>query len=233
MTINQYVTLFSMHCQTKWVAEIAATEAGYPVSIFRRSDYNAGPLLRKNQMKRICVYCGSSTGKLSEYRLAAQTLGHELATRRIGLIYGGASIGIMGTVADAVLENGGEAFGVIPEVLAKREVAHTGLNELFVVNSMHERKAKMAELSDGFIALPGGWGTIEEIFEMLTWAQLGLHEKPCGLLNVSSYYDHLFAFLEHAIEQRFVQQEFRPMIMMEQSAGTLLVSCQSYTIGLT
>ena len=173
-------------------------------------------------MKRICVYCGSSPGKISDYQEAAKILGKELAERGIGLVYGGASIGVMGTVADAVLEQGGEVFGVIPFVLAKREVAHKGLDELFVVNSMHERKAKMAELSDGFIALPGGWGTIEEIFEMLTWAQLGLHDKPCGLLNISSYYDHLFAFLEHAIDQRFVQQEFRPMIMMDQSASTLL-----------
>ena len=180
-------------------------------------------------MKRICVYCGSSPGKLPQYRDAAQTLGHELAVRGIALVYGGASIGIMGTIADAVLEKGGEAFGVIPCVLANREVAHRGLNELFVVDSMHERKAKMAELSDGFIALPGGWGTIEEIFEMLTWAQLGLHEKPCGLLNISSYYDHLFTFLEHAIDQRFVQQEFRPMIMMEQSASTLLDRFQNYS----
>jgi uncharacterized protein (TIGR00730 family) len=179
-------------------------------------------------MKRICVYCGSSPGKMPEYRFAARILGHEMAARNIGLVYGGASIGVMGTVADAVLEKGGEAFGVIPEVLAKKEVAHTGLDELFVVNSMHERKAKMAELSDGFIALPGGWGTIEEIFEMLTWAQLGLHEKPCGLLNTCSYYDHLFAFLEHASEHRFVQQEFRPMIMMECSAAALIDRFSNY-----
>ncbi len=173
-------------------------------------------------MKRICVYCGSSPGKDSAYREAARSLGNELASRGIGLVYGGASIGVMGAVANAVLEKGGEVFGVIPYVLAKRELAHQDLNELFVVNSMHERKAKMAELSDGFIALPGGWGTIEEIFEMLTWAQLGLHEKPCGLLNIASYYDHLFAFLEHAMDQQFVQQDFRPMIMMDRSASALL-----------
>lgn len=173
-------------------------------------------------MKRICVYCGSSPGKLTEYRGAARMLGHELAARGLGLVYGGASIGVMGAVADAVLEKGGEAIGVIPFALATREVAHSGLNELFVVDSMHERKAKMAELSDGFVALPGGWGTIEEIFEMLTWAQLGFHQKPCGLLNISGYYDHLYTFLEHAIDQRFVQEEYRPMIMMEQTAGGLL-----------
>ena len=173
-------------------------------------------------MKRICVYCGSSPGKLTEYREAARMLGHELAARNLGLVYGGASIGVMGAVADAVLEKGGEAIGVIPFALATREVAHSGLNDLFVVDSMHERKAKMAELSDGFIALPGGWGTIEEIFEMLTWAQLGFHQKPCGLLNISGYYDHLFTFLEHAIDQRFVREEYRPMIMMEQTADDLL-----------
>jgi uncharacterized protein (TIGR00730 family) len=173
-------------------------------------------------MKRICVYCGSSPGKLAEYREAARMLGHELAVRNLGLVYGGASIGVMGAVADAVLEKGGEAIGVIPFALATREVAHSGLNDLFVVDSMHERKAKMAELSDGFIALPGGWGTIEEIFEMLTWAQLGFHQKPCGLLNISGYYDHLFTFLEHAIDQRFVREEYRPMIMMEQTADDLL-----------
>jgi uncharacterized protein (TIGR00730 family) len=179
-------------------------------------------------MKRICVYCGSSPGRLIDYRDAAQALGHELAARDLGLVYGGASIGVMGAVADAVLEKGGQVFGVIPHALATREVAHNGLDELFVVDSMHERKAKMAELSDGFIALPGGWGTIEEIFEMLTWAQLGFHKKPCGLLNISGYYDHLFTFLEHAIDERFVHEEFRPMIMMEQSAGNLLDRYQCY-----
>jgi uncharacterized protein (TIGR00730 family) len=173
-------------------------------------------------MKRICVYCGSSPGKLPDYMEAARNLGHELAARGIGLVYGGASVGVMGVVADAVLEKDGEAFGVIPYALATKEVAHSGLNELFVVDSMHERKAKMAEMSDGFIALPGGWGTIEEIFEMLTWAQLGFHEKPCGLLNISSYYDHLVTFLDHAIEQRFVREEFRPMIMVDESASALL-----------
>jgi len=179
-------------------------------------------------MKRICVYCGSSPGRKPEYRDAAKALGHELAARGLGLVYGGASVGVMGAVADAVLKKGGQAIGVIPLALATREVAHRGLDELFVVDSMHERKAKMAELSDGFIALPGGWGTIEEIFEMLTWAQLGLHQKPCGLLNISGYYDHLFTFLEHAIDQRFVREEYRPMIMMEQTAGGLLDRYQSY-----
>jgi uncharacterized protein (TIGR00730 family) len=134
----------------------------------------------------------------------------------------------MGAVADAVLERGGNAIGVIPRSLATREVAHSRLDELIVVDSMHARKAQMAELSDGFIALPGGWGTIEEIFEMLTWAQLGFHEKPCGLLNIASYYDHLFAFLEEAVRQQFVKEEYRPMIMMDESPDLLLDRFSAY-----
>jgi uncharacterized protein (TIGR00730 family) len=179
-------------------------------------------------MKRICVYCGSNPGRLPDYRESARQLGHELATRGIGLVYGGASVGVMGAVADAVLERGGNAIGVIPQSLATREVAHSRLDELIVVDSMHARKAQMAELSDGFIALPGGWGTIEEIFEMLTWAQLGFHEKPCGLLNVASYYDHLFAFLEEAVRQQFVKEEYRPMIMMDEAPGALLDRFSAY-----
>ena len=179
-------------------------------------------------MKRICVYCGSNPGLLPAYCESARSLGHELARRGYGLVYGGASIGVMGAVANGVLENGGSAIGVIPRSLAVKEVSHDALDELIVVSSMHERKARMAELSDGFIALPGGWGTFEEIFEMLTWAQLGFHEKPCGLLNVSSYYDELFSFLEKAIEQQFVKEQYRPMIMMDESAGNLLDRFESY-----
>jgi uncharacterized protein (TIGR00730 family) len=179
-------------------------------------------------MKMVCVYCGSNPGRLPEYRGVARLLGYELAARGLGLVYGGASIGVMGAVADAVLERGGKAVGVIPHSLATKEVSHDGLDELIVVGSMHERKAKMAELSDGFIALPGGWGTIEEIFEMLTWAQLGFHEKPCGLLNVAAYYDHLFAFLEKAIEQQFVKEDYRPMMIMDEKPGTLLDRFRDY-----
>jgi len=179
-------------------------------------------------MKRICVYCGSNPGRLPDYRESARQLGHELAARGLGLVYGGASVGVMGAVADAVLERGGNAIGVIPRSLATREVAHSRLDELIVVDSMHARKAQMAELSDGFIALPGGWGTIEEIFEMLTWAQLGFHEKPCGLLNVASYYDHLFAFLEEAVRQQFVKEEYRPMIMMDEAPDLLLDRFSAY-----
>ena len=179
-------------------------------------------------MKRICVYCGSSPGRVPAYREAARGLAAELVSRGIDLVYGGASVGTMGVIADAVLEAGGQVFGVIPQALVDKEVAHHGLSELHVVQSMHERKAKMAELSDGFVALPGGWGTIEEIFEMLTWAQLGFHQKPCGLLNISGYYDHLYTFLKHAFDQHFVREEFRPMIMMEQTAAALLDRYQQY-----
>ena len=179
-------------------------------------------------MKMVCVYCGSNPGRLPEYREAARLLGYEMAGRGLGLVYGGASIGVMGAVADAVLERRGHAIGVIPYSLATKEVSHDSLDELIVVDSMHERKAKMAELSDAFIALPGGWGTIEEIFEMLTWAQLGFHEKPCGLLNVASYYDTLFAFLENAIEQQFVKEAYRPMIIMDETPGTLLDRFEKY-----
>jgi len=179
-------------------------------------------------MKYICVYCGSNPGRIMDYREAARSLGRELAGRNLGLVYGGASVGVMGAVADAILECGGKAIGVIPHALATKEISHHGLDQLFVVDSMHERKAKMAELSDGFVALPGGWGTIEEIFEMLTWAQLGFHEKPCGLLNVAGYYDHLFTFLENAIEEQFVKAEYRPMIMMDDSAASLLRRFSDY-----
>jgi len=179
-------------------------------------------------MKRLCVYCGSNPGRQPVYREAAAALGRELVERNIALVYGGASIGVMGAVADAVLQNGGEVIGVIPQSLATREVAHTQLSELIVVTSMHERKAMMAELSDGFVALPGGWGTFEEIFEILTWAQLGIHAKPCGLLNVANYYDHLALFLQHAMDERFVREEYKPMIIMEQQPATLLDRFASY-----
>ena len=179
-------------------------------------------------MKRVCVYCGSNFGLNPRFRESAVELGNELVNRGIGLVYGGASVGIMGTIADAVLERGGEAIGVIPGALAHKEIAHPYLSELHVVGSMHERKALMAELSDGFIALPGGWGTIEEIFEVLTWAQLGFHRKPCGLFNVESYYDHLFAFLEHAIDQQFVKAEYWPMLIMRPDAVSILDAFVSY-----
>jgi uncharacterized protein (TIGR00730 family) len=173
-------------------------------------------------IKNICVYCGSSPGLNPAYTRAATMLGKTLAERDIGLVYGGAAVGIMGVVADAVLANGGKAIGVIPKALAVKEVAHEGLNELHVVESMHERKAMMADLSDGFIALPGGWGTLEEIFEILTWAQLGFHRKPCGLLNVEGYYDDLIRFLENAFTQQFVNDLYRPILITADEPAKIL-----------
>jgi len=179
-------------------------------------------------MQKLCVYCGSSPGRDPVYRRAARELGQCMARRGIDLVYGGASVGVMGAIADAVLEAGREAIGIIPHFLAIKEVAHEGLTEQHVVGSMHERKAMMAEVSDGFIALPGGWGTMEEIFEILTWAQLGFHEKPCGLLNVNGYFDGLFAFLEHAVEEQFVKPVYRQMLILEERPERLLERFESY-----
>ena len=179
-------------------------------------------------MNSVCVYCGSSFGNSPGFREAAVQLGQELAHRKLTLIYGGASIGIMGVIANAVLENGGKVIGVIPKVLAKKEVAHHGLTELKIVHSMHDRKAQMAELSDAFIALPGGLGTLEELFEILTWAQLGLHQKPCALLNVEHYYDNLIRFLDHSVEQQFVKLAHRAMLMIDDNPQTLIDKLLTY-----
>lgn len=179
-------------------------------------------------MKKICVYCGSSPGLRPEYIAAARFLAEELLARNIGLVYGGAHVGIMGEIADTVLSGGGEVTGIIPKALVEREVSHAGLTELIIVDSMHERKAMMADLSDGFIALPGGLGTIEELFEILTWAQLGFHKKPCGLLNASGYYDHLSAFLDHTVAEGFVMEAHRSMLMVEKNPVTLLDRFATY-----
>ena len=180
------------------------------------------------KIRKICVYCGSSPGKNPAFAQAAVSLAQEMCARNIGLVYGGASVGVMGAVADTVLDAGGEAIGVIPESLAIKEVAHDKLSELHVVTSMHERKAMMADLADGFIALPGGWGTLDEIFEMLTWAQLGFHDKPCGLLNTEAYYDGLIGFLENAFEQGFVNELYRPLLMTNVDAKSLLDQFGAY-----
>lgn len=180
------------------------------------------------KIKNICVYCGSSPGKNPAYSDAATSLAIALCNRGIGLVYGGGAIGVMGVIADAVLEAGGQAIGVIPKSLAVKEVAHDNLSELHVVASMHDRKAMMADLADGFIALPGGWGTLEEIFEMLTWAQLGFHEKPCGLLNIEGYYNGLIDFLENSFEQQFVSELYRPMLMKAQEPLALLDQFATY-----
>ena len=173
-------------------------------------------------MKRICVFAGSNSGLQTEYVAAAQELGRVLAGQEVGLVYGGARVGLMGALADAVLAARGHVTGVIPEALVAKEVAHNGLSELRVVASMHARKAVMADLADGFIALPGGWGTLEEFFEVLTWAQLGLHQKPCGLLNVRGFFDGLLSFIDHSINERFVRRENRSMVIVSSSPGTLL-----------
>jgi len=179
-------------------------------------------------MKRICVFCGSSPGARPEYLNAAQQLGYTLASKDIGLVYGGARVGLMGKIADAVLEKAGEVIGVIPKGLVEKEVAFTGLADLRVVDSMHERKALMANLADGFIALPGGLGTIEEFFEAVTWAQLGIHPKPCGLLNVEHYFDRLTDFLDHTVNEKFVESEHRSMILMDEDPERLLQKFETY-----
>ncbi len=180
-------------------------------------------------MKRICVFCGSGTGRLPEYAAAAAELGHFLAENSIGLVYGGASIGIMGQVANAALDRGGEVIGVVPEFLAVKEVAYTALDDLRIVPGMHERKALMSELSDGFMALPGGLGTIEEFVEVLTWLQLGLHRKPCGLLNVSGYFDAFIEFLDHVTDQQFLKQSDRDMVLVEPRPEHLIRNMLDFT----
>ncbi len=179
-------------------------------------------------MKRICVFCGSSPGARPEYTQAARQLGHALVDKGLGLVYGGSNVGIMREIATTVWERGGEIIGVIPTGLVEKEVAFTALPDLRVVDTMHERKALMVELADGFIALPGGLGTIEEFFEVLTWAQLGIHRKPCGLLNVCRYYDKLIDFLSHVVAQQFIAAENRAMIMIDESPDALLDKFAAY-----
>ena len=182
-----------------------------------------------NRLTSLCVYCGSSSGRIDAYAAAARALAQAMVERGIRLVYGGASVGIMGAVADEVLRLGGEAVGVIPESLMRKELAHAGLTELHVTPSMHARKTLMAELADGFVALPGGIGTMEEIFEIWTWGQLGLHRKPCGLLNVAGYYDALIAFLDHAAGEQFVRPDQRRMLVVESAPAVLLDRLTTYT----
>ncbi|MEA2377717.1 MAG: hypothetical protein QOD13_1624 [Thermoleophilaceae bacterium] len=173
-------------------------------------------------MERVCVFCGSSPGARPAYAEATAELGRLLAADGIGLVYGGGAVGLMGVLADSVLAAGGEAIGVIPQALVDREIGHSGLTELRVVGSMHERKALMAELADAFVALPGGLGTLEELFEVYTWAQLGLHRKPCGLLDVEHYYAGIVEFLEHAVREGFVREEHRAMLMVDRHPRALI-----------
>jgi uncharacterized protein (TIGR00730 family) len=173
-------------------------------------------------MKKICIFTGSRPGKSPEYAVVAAQLGNELVARGCGLVYGGGNVGLMNVIANTVLGLGGEVIGVIPSALVTGEVAHLGLTELRVVQSMHERKALMAELSDGFIAMPGGIGTMEEIFEVLSWAQLGLHDKPCGLLNAAGYFDPLIQFLDHAVSADFIKPKHRALMIVEEQPTRLL-----------
>jgi uncharacterized protein (TIGR00730 family) len=173
-------------------------------------------------VRRISVFCGSSPGARAAYGEAADELGRLLVEEGIGLVYGGGHVGLMGRLADAVLAEGGEAIGVLPEALVEKEIGHKGLSELRVVGSMHERKALMADLSDGFVALPGGLGTVEELFEVYTWSQLGLHRKPCALLDVGGYYEGIVSFLSHAVEERFLREDHRAMLMVERDPRVLL-----------
>ncbi|MFN3581118.1 MAG: TIGR00730 family Rossman fold protein [Pseudomonas sp.] len=177
---------------------------------------------------RICVFCGSSAGTQPLYIEAAQQLGAALAKAGICLVYGGAQVGLMGAVADAALAAGGEVIGVIPRHLVDRELAHGGLTELREVTSMHERKAMMADLSDAFIALPGGVGTFEELFEVWTWGQLGHHQKPCALFNAGGYYDKLIDFLDHATNQGFMRQRHREMLIVSPDVESVLAKVQAY-----
>jgi uncharacterized protein (TIGR00730 family) len=179
-------------------------------------------------MKRICVFCGSSQGNRPEYGIAAEEMGSEIVRRNIGLVYGGGNVGLMGMIADAVLKAGGEVQGVIPDNLMAREVGHKRLTKLHVVRSMHERKALMADLSDAFVAMPGGFGTLEEFCEVVTWTQLGLHAKPCGILNVLDFYTPLLAMFDHAVEEQFLKPENRALVLAGESSADLLQALEQW-----
>ncbi len=185
-------------------------------------------MTKNARLKRICVYCGSSSGNKIYYEEEARYLGRLLVERGIELVYGGARVGIMGAIADEVLNEGGKVTGVIPQNLVRREVAHNGLMDLRIVDSMHERKALMSELSDGFIALPGGLGTLEELFEILTWSQLGLHSKPTGLLNIGGYYDRLIGFLDYAVGESFLKPVNRSLLLIKDKAEDLIDTFEHY-----
>ncbi|MYM83267.1 TIGR00730 family Rossman fold protein [Duganella sp. FT50W] len=173
-------------------------------------------------VKSICVYCGANAGVSPRFAEQARVLAKVLVERNLALVYGGGNVGLMGIIADEVLRLGGEVTGVIPSALVEREVGHTGLTRQFIVKDMHERKAMMAQLSDGFIAMPGGMGTLEELFEMLTWAQLGIHSKPIGVLNVDGYYDSLVGFIRHATQQGLVRPQHAELMMVESEPEALL-----------
>jgi uncharacterized protein (TIGR00730 family) len=179
-------------------------------------------------LRRICVFCGSNSGARPEYAEATRRLGATLAQRGLTVVYGGGKVGLMGLLANTVLAEGGKVIGVIPEGLVVREVAHAGLTDLRVVVSMHERKALMASLADAFIAMPGGFGTLEEFHEVVTWAQLGIHAKPCGLLNVEGYFDHLLALLDRGVVDRFIRPEHRALVVDDRDPEALLTRLASF-----
>jgi uncharacterized protein (TIGR00730 family) len=179
-------------------------------------------------MKRLCVFCGSSAGSASAYREATASFGQALVGRGLGLVYGGGHVGLMGVLADAVLAAGGEAVGVIPQALRDLELAHPGLTELHVVATMHQRKALMADLADGFVALPGGFGTADELLEILTWAQLGLHARPVGLLEVNSFFQPLLAWLDQCVREGFLRAEHRKLLLTSNDADDLLTRLLEY-----
>jgi hypothetical protein len=180
-------------------------------------------------VRRVCVYAGSNPGTDPAYADAARALAATMAERGLGLVYGGGKVGLMGVLADTILEHGGEAIGVMPQALIDREIGHPNLTELAVVGSMHERKAKMAELADGFVAVPGGIGTLEELVEVYTWSQLGIHDNGCGLLNVRGYYDGLAAFLDHAVGEGFLRAQHRAVLTVAEDPGELLDALANFT----
>jgi uncharacterized protein (TIGR00730 family) len=180
------------------------------------------------EIRRLAIFCGSNPGARPDYVAATRALGRLLAERGIGIVYGGSSVGLMAALADTMLDELGDVIGVIPRMLVEREVANKALTDLRVVESMHERKALMAELADGFVALPGGIGTLEEFFEIWTWAQLGMHDKPCGLLNVAGYFDPLLEFLDRAVTEKFVREVHRRMVIVESDAEELLARFEAY-----
>jgi uncharacterized protein (TIGR00730 family) len=181
-----------------------------------------------SEIRRLAIFCGSNPGARPDYIEAARSLGKLLSDRGIGVVYGGSNVGLMAALADAVADELGEIIGVIPRMLVQREVANTALSDLRIVESMHERKALMAELADGFVALPGGIGTLEEFFEIWTWGQLGMHDKPCGLLNVAGYFDPLLEFLDRAVAEKFVRDVHRAMVVVESDPARLLARFESY-----
>jgi uncharacterized protein (TIGR00730 family) len=194
----------------------------YPVSM---SDL---PSALSNRVGRICVFCGSSVGANPKYLAEAKSLGQQLAAGGWGLVYGGTSIGLMGATADAALSGGAEVIGVLPQALQDREIAHRGLTKLHLVGSMHERKALMASLSDAFIALPGGYGTLDEFFEVVTWAQLSIHSKPCVLVNTNRYYDFLLQFLNHAVKEEFVRSSNLALVQVARDSAEALQLIQQH-----